>query len=310
MKTYLDAVRLVLEQGTDVSDRTGVGTRTIFGHTMRFNLQDGFPAVTTKKLAWRQVVGELLWFLEGSMDERRLAELTYGLPRKELEHKGTIWTANYNAFSSNEDKLWWTEKPGHSDLGPVYGVQWRQFMGYGMSYSHQEVDQIQDLIAQIKTNPDSRRLMLTAWNPSVLDEVALPPCHVMAQFRVLNGKLYCAMYQRSGDLFLGVPFNIASYALLTHMIARECSLEVGELVHIIGDMHLYTSHLEQAKEQLTRDPFPLPTLEISPDFDLGDRIKFDPRSENPRGRFLLDDVDRFKLVGYQSHATIKADMAV
>jgi len=193
MKQYLDALQHIIKNGENVTDRTGVGTRTVFGHQMRFNLQEGFPAVTTKKLAWKSVVSELLWFLEGSSNERRLAEILYEKPREELEDKTTIWTANANAQG---------KALGYEDgeLGPVYGVQWRNFGG---------VDQISNIIQQINREPDSRRIILSAWNPMLIDEMALPPCHTLAQFKVINGKLSCQLYQRSADMFLGVPFNIA-----------------------------------------------------------------------------------------------------
>ena len=234
MYDYERLLRIIIESGEDVDDRTGTGTRSIFGHQMRFDLREGFPAVTTKKLAWKSVVAELLWFLEGSTDERRLAELTYGKDRKELVNKQTIWTANANAQG---------KALGYADgeLGPVYGFQWRGFNEIGNEWpgSSYGTDQIKWLLNEIKTNPNSRRLILSAWNPNQINFMALPPCHVMAQFRVYKGKLSCQMYQRSADVFLGVPFNIASYALLTHIIARECGLGVGDLVHTIGDAHIY-----------------------------------------------------------------------
>ena len=294
MKQYHKLLEDILEHGEDVSDRTGTGTRSIFGYQMRFNLRNGFPAVTTKRLAWKSVVGELLWFLEGSTDERRLAEITYGKPREELTNKTTIWTANAEAQG---------EELGYKNgrLGPVYGFQWRNFNGaeFNGAPHLRGTDQIEWLINEIKTNPDSRRLILSAWNPNQIDKMALPPCHTMAQFRVYNGKLSCQMYQRSADAFLGVPFNIASYALLTHLVARECGLEVGDYVHTIGDAHIYNDHFNQVKEQLSREEYPLPQLEIDEQFEL-----------ILKGEFNLDDTGKFKLTNYLHHDTIKANMAV
>jgi thymidylate synthase len=252
MKQYLDALQYVLDNGEVCSDRTGVGTRSVFGYQMRFDLNEGFPAVTTKRLVWRAVVGELLWFLEGSTDERRLAEITYEKHRVDLVGKQTIWTANaYNQARA----LGYYHDEYTKELGPVYGSQWRNFNGKGY-------DQIAEIIAQIQTNPDSRRIILSAWNPLQTAEMALPPCHVLAQFRVMNGKLSCHMYQRSADMFLGVPFNIASYALLTHMIAKISFLEVSHLVHTIGDAHIYSTHDDVVREQLKRTPKKLPILKM------------------------------------------------
>jgi thymidylate synthase len=242
---------------------------------MRFNLQEGFPATTTKKLAWRAVVSELLWFLEGSSDERRLAEILHGTRDTA---KNTIWTANAEAS-------YWQDKarfPG--DLGRVYGVQWRDFGG---------VDQVTKLIDDLKTNPDSRRHIISAWNPPELDRMALPPCHVMAQFDVTNGYLSCQMYQRSCDMFLGVPFNIASYSLLTHIIARECGLKVGDFVWTGGDCHIYSNHYEAVEVQLARDPKPLPTLVFTTGKKIADYV-----------------VDDFVLDNYNPDPAIKAEMAV
>jgi thymidylate synthase len=295
MKQYHKLLEDILEHGEDVNDRTGVGTRSIFGYQMRFDLAAGFPSVTTKKLAWKAVVGEILWFLEGSTDERRLAELTFGKHRVELVGRNTIWTAN--ADKQGKD-LGYVNNEFTKELGPVYGAQWRRF-----SYNdfNDGEDQILGIINQLKHYPDSRRIILSAWNPNQLHEMALPPCHAFAQFRVYNGKLSCQMYQRSADVFLGVPFNIASYSLLTHMLAKECNLEVGDYVHTIGDAHIYSNHFDQVKEQLSRTEYPLPTLEIDPSFDLADRLK---------SGFRFDDVTCFKLTNYQSHDTIKATMAV
>ena len=292
MKQYLDALTHVLEHGETVSDRTGVGTRSVFGYQMRFNLQDGFPAVTTKKLAWRSVVGELLWFLEGSTDERRLAEITFDKPRTSLVQNKTIWTANADAQGvalgyENNDLV--------KELGPVYGRQWRSFDGD----AHQNfggTDQIKLLLRDIRENPDSRRLIVSAWNPNQIHQMALPPCHTMAQFRVINGKLSCQLYQRSADMFLGVPFNIASYALLTHMIAQICELRVGDFVHTIGDAHIYNNHVEQVKEQISREPKEMPYL-FMPAFDSIETL-------------LNTNVKQYQLIGYNPMDSIKAPMAV
>jgi len=263
---------------------------------MRFDLSAGFPAVTTKKLAWKAVVGEILWFLEGSTDERRLAELTFGKPRDDLIGKSTIWTANAD---SQGKALGYVNTDLVKELGPVYGGQWRRFNYYDSPTVGE--DQISGIINQLHHHQDSRRIILSAWNPMVLHKMALPPCHTFAQFRVYNGKLSCQMYQRSADAFLGVPFNIASYALLTHILAREVGLQVGDYVHTIGDAHIYSNHFDQVKEQLSREEYPLPSLMIGDDFDLMDRL---------RGKFRLEDASYFKLVGYQSHDAIKAQMAV
>ena len=292
MRTYLDALDDVLEWGEEKSDRTGVGTKSIFGYQMRFDLTQGFPAVTTKKLAWKSVVGELLWFLEGSMNERRLAEITYGKDRSELTEKRTIWTDN----AENQGK-----ELGYSDgmLGPVYGFQWRNFGGeiYNSAPHLKGTDQIEWLINEIKTNPDSRRLILSAWNPNQIDKMALPPCHTLAQFYVSNGKLSCQMYQRSADLFLGVPFNIASYSLLTHIIAKITNLKVQDFVLTVGDAHIYTTHYEAVNTQLQRTPQELPTLNIIKDFSSLEEV-------------LGLDVSDFQLDNYNPLSAIKAEMAI
>lgn len=295
MKQYHKLLEDILEHGEEVTDRTGVGTKSIFGYQMRFNLQDGFPAVTTKRLAWKSVVSELLWFLEGSTDERRLAELTYAKDRTELVGRNTIWTAN--ADKQGKD-LGYVNNDLYKGLGPVYGHQWRDFNGDSFG---QGTDQIELVLNELRTNPDSRRIILSSYNPVQLPGMALPPCHTLAQFRVYNGRLNCQMYQRSGDSFLGIPFNIASYALLTHIIARECNLEVGDFVHTIGDAHIYLNHVEQVKEQLSRTEYPLPTLEIAEDFKLNKGI---------HDEYDLDAVSKFVLKNYQCHGTIKAPMAV
>jgi thymidylate synthase len=298
MREYHDLLEHILENGEDVDDRTGVGTRSVFGYQMRFDLSAGFPAITTKKLAWKSVVGEILWFLEGSTDERRLAELTFGKHRADLVERTTIWTANADAQGK---ALGYVNNQFTKELGPVYGAQWRKFNG--VENSDYGEDQIAGIINQLRHHPDSRRIILSAWNPNQLHEMALPPCHTLAQFRVYNGRLSCQMYQRSADVFLGVPFNIASYALLTHILAREVGLEVGDYVHTIGDAHIYRNHFEQVKEQLSRTEYPLPTLSIADDFSI-------TGIENRHFTFPLDSVDKFKLVGYNSHSTIRAEMAV
>lgn len=295
MKQYHDLLEHILENGEDVNDRTGVGTRSIFGYQMRFNLAAGFPAVTTKKLAWKAVVGELLWFLEGSTDERRLAEITFGKHRADLVDRTTIWTANADAQGR---ALGYLNNEFTKELGPVYGSQWRDFNGFSV---YKGTDQIAIILDQLRTNPDSRRIILSAWNPNQLHEMALPPCHYAAQFRVINGKLSCMLIQRSGDAGLGIPFNIASYSLLTHILAREVGLEVGDFVHTIGDAHIYHNHIDQVKEQLTRVEFPLPKLKIDDSFDLQDRLK---------NGFRLEDCNLFTLENYQYHPTIKMAMAV
>ena len=302
MKTYLQALHEVLETGTVRADRTGTGTISVFGMQQRYDLSRGFPAVTTKKLAWKACVGELLWMIEGSGDERRLAEITHGTSGGTV----TIWTPNALA-------PYWKPKAKYAgDLGRVYGVQWRHWRvpvqhqsdtfkdSFGATYNRQgtlhieEVDQLQKLIEGIKADPYGRRHILTAWNPGELDSMALPPCHCFAQFYVADGKLSCQMYQRSCDMFLGVPFNIASYSLLTHMIAQVCDLEVGEFVHVLGDAHIYLDHVEQVKEQLSRGPLPAPQLWLNP--DVKDITKF-----------TMADI---RLEGYTSHEAIKAKMAV
>jgi len=281
MKQYLDALQYILDNGEDVKDRTGVGTRTVFGYQMRFPLSfSEFPAVTTKRLAWKSVVSELLWFLEGSSNERRLAEILYEKPREELEDKTTIWTANANA----QGKALGYE---NGELGPVYGVQWRDFGG---------VDQIANIIQQINREPDSRRIILSAWNPILIDEMALPPCHTLVQFKVINSKLSCQLYQRSADMFLGVPFNIASYSLLTHMLAQICKLELGEFVWAGGDCHIYNNHFEQVKQQLERTPVKGPILDM-------------PKFEN-LAELLQTKTSDYKLINYNPMDSIKAPMAV
>ncbi|EYS97782.1 thymidylate synthase [Cupriavidus sp. SK-4] len=264
MKQYLDFMRHVYEHGTDKADRTGTGTRSVFGYQMRFDLRAGFPVVTTKKLHLKSIILELLWFLQGSTNVRWLQE-----------HGVSIW---------NE----WADENG--ELGPVYGSQWRSWP----APDGRHIDQITDLVAQIRANPDSRRLIVSAWNVADIPRMKLPPCHAFFQFYVADGRLSCQLYQRSADIFLGVPFNIASYALLTHMMAQQTGLEVGDFVWTGGDCHLYNNHFEQVQTQLAREPLALPQLKI---LRKPDSI-FDYRYED------------FELAGYQSHAAIKAPVAV
>ncbi len=264
MKAYLDLLRHVLESGVPKSDRTGTGTRSVFGYQMRFDLAEGFPLVTTKKLHLRSIVHELLWFIRGETNTRYLNE-----------NGVSIW----DEWASDE-----------GELGPVYGKQWRAWEGA----DGQAVDQLAEVIEQIETNPDSRRLIVSAWNVAQIDQMALPPCHLLFQFYVAEGRLSCQLYQRSADVFLGVPFNIASYALLTMMVAHVTGLAPGEFVHTMGDAHLYDNHLEQARLQLTREPRPLPTMQIDPGVKRIDDFRF----------------DHFRLENYDPHPHIKAPVAV
>jgi len=283
MKQYHDLMKQVLETGTVKSDRTGTGTISLFGAQMRFNLADGFPLVTTKKMFTKGIIAELLWFLEGSTDERRLAEIQYGLPREELIGNNTIWTAN--ADKQGKD-LGYENTDTVKELGKVYGFQWRKFNG--------EIDQIANVIDSIKKDPNGRRHIVTAWNPSNLNEQALPCCHYGFEFNVTNNKLSCMFHMRSNDLFLGLPYNIASYALLTMMIAQVCNLEAGDLVYTGGDVHIYSNHIEQCKEQLSRECLPLSTMTINPGVQSIDDF----------------DMDDFILSDYRPHPAIKAEMAV
>jgi thymidylate synthase len=296
MKTYLEALQDVLKNGHVRKDRTGTGTISIFGMQQRYNLRKSFPAVTTKKLAWRACVSELLWFIEGSNDERRLAEILHGTRDTD---KKTIWTANAEA------DYWQPKAKFDGDLGRVYGVQWRDwrtpvslekknFKGIEYTQAKNSVDQLGNLIQGIKQDPTSRRHILSAWNPGELDQMALPPCHAFAQFYVADGELSCQMYQRSCDMFLGVPFNIASYSLFTCMLAQVCGLKPGDLVHTLGDAHIYSDHVDQVKTQLGREPLLAPTLWLNPDVtDIND--------------FTMDDI---RLDEYTSYPAITAKMAV
>ena len=264
MQQYHDLMRHVLEHGNDKGDRTGTGTRSVFGYQMRFDLSEGFPVLTTKKLHLRSIIHELLWFLQGDTNIRYLKE-----------NGVSIWDE-------------WADEAGN--LGPVYGYQWRSWP----APDGRHIDQIATVVEQIKTNPNSRRMIVSAWNPALVDDMALPPCHAMFQFYVADGKLSCQLYQRSADIFLGVPFNIASYALLTMMVAQVCGLQAGEFIHTLGDAHLYSNHFEQARLQLSRTPKTLPTMHINPEVKDLFGFKFDD----------------FELVGYDPDPHIKAAVAV
>ena len=288
MEQYHNLLKDILENGEERKDRTSVGTLSVFGRQLRFDLTTNFPAITTKKLAWRACVAELLWFLEGSCDERRLAEITHG----NSEGKVTIWTPNAMA------PYWKPKAKFEGDLGRVYGVQWRTWDTHTTNICQEEpvfIDQIKQVIEGIKQDPFGRRHIVSAWNVAELDKMALPPCHVMFQFYVgNNNQLSCHMYQRSVDSFLGLPFNIASYALLTNMIAHVTGLQAKELVISTGDTHIYLDHIEQVKEQINRQEFELPTLWLNPDIKHIDS-------------FRMEDI---KLVDYVCHDAIKAKMAV
>jgi len=264
MQAYLDLMRHILEHGSEKGDRTGTGTKSVFGYQMRFDLSEGFPMVTTKKLHLPSIVHELLWFLKGETNVKYLQE--------------------------NGVRIWneWADENG--DLGPVYGKQWRHWE----AKDGRIIDQVQQAIDAIKTNPNSRRIIVSAWNVGELDEMALMPCHAFFQFHVSDGKLNCQLYQRSADVFLGVPFNIASYALLTHMMAQVCGLEAGVFVHTLGDAHLYNNHLDQARLQVSREPLPLPTLQLNPEkTDIDD--------------FTYGDIE---VLGYEHHPHIKAPISI
>ena len=264
MKQYLDLLQYILDNGIEKNDRTGVGTRSVFGYQMRFDLQNGFPLVTTKKLHLRSIIYELLWFIHGD--------------------------TNIKFLHDNNVSIWdeWADENG--DLGPIYGKQWRRWEGK----DGKVIDQLSWVINEIIKNPNSRRLIVSAWNVAEISEMKLPPCHVLFQFYVANNKLSCQLYQRSADVFLGVPFNIASYALLTHMIAQVTGLQVGEFIHTFGDVHLYLNHIEQAKLQLSREPFALPQLKLNQNIKNIDDFKF-------------EDIE---IINYQAHPAIKADVAV
>ncbi|NJD60451.1 MAG: thymidylate synthase [Anaerolineales bacterium] len=264
MRQYLDLLQYILDHGVQKSDRTGTGTLSVFGYQMRFDLNKGFPILTTKKLHLKSLIYELLWFLRGESNIKFLKE-----------HGVGIWDE-------------WADENG--DLGPVYGVQWRQWR----TADGRVIDQINQVIEQIKKDPNSRRLIVNAWNVGEIPQMALPPCHLLFQFYVADGKLSCQFYQRSADVFLGVPFNIASYALLTMMVAQVCQLQLGELVQVMGDTHLYVNHLEQARLQLTREPYPLPSMTLNPGIKSIDDFSFED----------------FALVNYQSHPSIKAEISV
>ena len=288
MKQYLELLDYILQHGEERGDRTGTGVISSFGHQIRFNLGDGFPAVTTKSLAWKGVVSELLWFLEGSDDERRLAEIRFQQDRvelKDLTKFSTIWTDN----ADNQGiELGYKNNETIKKLGPIYGVQWRNWEG---------IDQIKKLLDDLRSDPGGRRHILSAWNVGQIESMALPPCHVMSQFYVSeNGRLSCQMYQRSADMFLGVPFNIASYALLQSILANILNLIPGDFVHVFGDAHIYKNSIAQVKEQLSREPKKLPKL-ILPNIDSIKSLK----------NFSVDD---FILDGYEYHPAIKAPMAI
>jgi len=294
VQNYNHLCSKIILNGIESKDRTGVGTLSMFGEQLRFNLADGFPAVTTKKLAWKSMVSELLWFIEGSGDERRLAEIQYGTRD---DAKKTIWTANANAS-------YWRPKSRYAgDLGRVYGVQWRHWRYVGentppfkegaLVRNYDEIDQLKELIDGLQRDPTGRRHILTAWNPAELNQMALPPCHMFAQFYIRNNVLSCQMYQRSADIFLGVPFNIASYALLTHLVAKTIKATVGELILTFGDVHIYNNHIEQVKEQISRKPYDLPHLDLSDVKDIWSA--------------QMEDI---RLMNYKHHPAIAAEMAV
>jgi thymidylate synthase len=315
MKQYLDLLQDILDNGEEKDDRTGTGTISVFGRQIRFDLRSSFPAVTTKKLAWKAVVSELLWFIEGSGDEGRLREILYGDREAKTDHgvhKKTIWSDNANA------PYWQPKAEYPGDLGRVYGVQWRNWKtftktnsvvankdaywpGEAKTVGHlpayvqtRKVDQLYDLIEGLKNDPNGRRHIVVSYNPGELDQMALPPCHAMFQMYVSKNKLSCQMYQRSGDAFLGIPFNIASYALLTHMIAQVCNMEVGELILVFGDVHIYKNHIDQVNELLSREPMEAPALYLNP-------------GVKDINSFTMADIN---LVNYKSHPALTAPMAV
>ena len=288
MKQYLDALTYIMENGKDRGDRTGTGTRGVFGYQMRFDLRKEFPAVTTKKLAWKSVVSELLWMLEGSSDERRLAEILYQKDRADLIGKNTIWTANADKQAKD---LGYVNDDTVKDLGPVYGHQWRT---WDAALGH--VDQIAEVLENLYYDPNSRRHIVSAWNADRVNVMALPPCHTLFQFHVQDGELSCQLYQRSADMFLGVPFNIASYSLLVHMFAQLLKLKVGDFIWSGGDCHIYQNHFEQVKEQVKRTPVSGPNLTIPKFANLDELVKTKPTD------YILD--------GYNPMDSIKAPMAI
>ncbi|AOV07686.1 thymidylate synthase [Sporosarcina ureilytica] len=313
MKQYLELCKYVLDNGVQKGDRTGTGTYSTFGYQMRFDLQEGFPLLTTKKTAFRLITSELLWFLKGDTNVRTLIQernpiwdewafeqwvnseeytgpdmTDFGLRATKDDEFAEVYKQEMDAFKQRvlEDEAFANK---YADLGPVYGKQWRSW-----ATENGTIDQIKNVIDSIKNNPDSRRHIVTAWNPSEVDDMALPPCHALFQFYVADGKLSCQLYQRSADIFLGVPFNIASYALLIHLIALECNLEVGEFIHTLGDAHIYSNHVEQVKEQLQREPKTLPTLRV-----------------NIEGKSIFDlETKDISVEGYDPHPRIKAPIAV
>lgn len=288
MKQYLDLVKDVFENGTPKPNRTEIPTPyTVFGRQIRFDLSEGLPILTTKKMAVKACIAELLWFIEGSPDERRLAEIQYGKSRSELKDKRTIWSDNYEAWSGRE-----VSEVRYGALGCIYGTQWRNFpiADWGELNTF---DQLDWLVKELKANPNSRKLIMLSYNPAQINDAALTACHTQVQFQVQNGKLNCMWTQASVDLFLGLPFNILSYAILTHMLAKEAGLQVGELVGSLGDVHIYENAIDNLKEQLSREPLPLPKLWLNPDKDIF--------------YYTMDDI---RIDGYESHGPLKAKMAV
>ena len=298
MKQYLDLLRNILDNGTRKEDRTGTGTISLFGPQMEFDLRQGFPIVTTKKLFLKGVIAELLWFLEGSTDERRLAEIQYGKNSRDLKDKTTIWTANANKQGV---ELGYRNDELVKELGPIYSKQWRKVSSFDQECYHKEtyvirdnIDQIAEVIESIKNNPDSRRHIVSAWNVAEISRMALPPCHVLFQFYVSDGYLDCKLYQRSADAFLGVPYNITSYSLLLMMISQVTGLKPGKFIHTFGDVHIYLNHIEPVQEQLSRECYPLPKMIINPTIKNIDDFK----------------MSDFELINYSSHDAIKAEMAI
>ena len=289
MQQYIDLVKDVLENGTPKPNRTEIPTPyTVFGRQIRFNLAEGLPVLTTKKMAIKACVAELLWFIKGSSDERRLAEIQYGKPRVELKDKRTIWSDNFEAWTGKR-----VNDTINTNLGCVYGAQWRYFTVYGSNGYANTFDQFEWLISELKSNPNSRKLIMLSYSPEQIENAALTACHTQVQFQVQNGKLNCMWTQASVDLFLGLPFNIMSYAILTHMLAKEAGLEVGELIGSLGDVHIYENAVENLKTQIECEPLPLPKLWLNPEKNIFS--------------YTVDDV---KLIDYQSHGPLKAKMAV